>query len=77
MTAFISKVKISETQDEIFSLSPAWQPSCWQSVDISVIGTIKMCKELEGEPDNVVWLDFLFKKCRYRGNEHRIHMPEK
>lgn len=36
-----------------------------------------MDKELEGEPDNVVWLDFLFKKCRYRGKEHRIHMPQK
>jgi len=59
------------------SLSPAWQQNCWQSVGILVIGTIAVNKELEREPDNVIRLDFLFKKCRYRGKEHRIHMPEK
>lgn len=59
------------------SLSPAWQSNFWQSEDMLVTGKIAVGNKLEGEPDHVVWLDFLFKKCRYRGKAHRIHMPEK
>lgn len=53
MTALISEVKISETQDDILSSSPAWQPNCWQSENIVLTGIITMGKELQGEPEVV------------------------